>query len=110
MKIFECVKGMVLDNWLTRAKPGLQLATASAIRSALPQQPSCEIDFASFQPILLPNIFRARSLGCAGWLRAPHLGGERTHVELSILQFVQYVQYWYLYSLQGCTYTHSHSV
>ena len=29
-----------------RAKPDLQLATASAIRSpALPQQPSCEIDF-----------------------------------------------------------------
>ena len=30
---------------MPRAKPDLQLATASAIRPALPQQPSCEIDF-----------------------------------------------------------------
>ena len=30
---------------MPRAKPDLQLATASAIRLALPQQPSCEIGF-----------------------------------------------------------------
>ena len=45
---------------MTRAKPDLQLATTSPIKPALPQQPSCEIDFASadFVPTVSWPFFR----------------------------------------------------